>query len=178
MAGDGGDVQGRQCSVANLLDVSPAVQQRWEQLCVVLKAMDVTHIIPGTQLSQLKGAAPTLASPAVTPLASVERDQPWARGSGCKERLGGKVCPRHQTSLFCYTKACGLKKSLSWFYGGTGQLLCLELHWMSPSVIPKQYPTPWMTLQKHMLIPVHGLFKRHFPMHHNCEIYICTRNND
>lgn len=107
VAGDGGDVQGRQRSVANLLDVSPAVQQRCEQLRIVLKAMDLTHIIPGTQLSQLKGAAPTLASLAVTPLAVMERDQPWSRGSGCKERLGGRFVPGTRHLSFAILKPVG-----------------------------------------------------------------------
>lgn len=104
VAGDGGDVQGCQCSIPDLLDVSPTVQQGCQQLCIVLKAMDLTHIIPGTQLSQLKGAAPALACLAMTPLAVMERDWTRSRDSGCQERLGEWSVPGTRPLSFTVLK--------------------------------------------------------------------------
>lgn len=110
VAGDGGDVQGRQRPVADLLDVSPAVQQRRQQLRVVLEV----GIAPTSLLGQAEGAAPALGSPAGRDGQGPARP----RGSGCLERL----CPGHQPSLFCYTETWVLKISI----------LILWWHWTTP----------------------------------------------
>lgn len=56
MPGDGGDVKGRQGSVPDLLDVGPAVQQRCQQLRVVLREAHAEPVSPARGVPSVTAA--------------------------------------------------------------------------------------------------------------------------
>lgn len=94
MPGDGGDVKGCQGSVPDLLDVGPAVQQRCQQLRVVLREVHTELASSGSQLPGLQGSPAELCAPSVPschPLCSKQGPtvtpehgvRGWSRGETC-----------------------------------------------------------------------------------------------